>query len=407
MKTNTRRMITAAALLLALLAGFGLAKVAGSTPEAHAEHAQSEGEDEGHDDHGAEAAGGEAHAGHGDEEGEAEEGFIKLTTEQANDAGIDVVAVGRGGGSETRLSGRVEPAVGARAAVAASIGGRVERLLVAPGAAVEIGDALAVVVSGEAATLRASADAARAEAEAARLVYERDQALVTQGIVARQELETSRARSLAADATARAASAQLTAVGSPDSGGRIQITSPVAGVVGTISVTPGGVVAAGDIVANVSDPTQTELVFAAPPLLASQVSPGARIQVTSTKGSFDASVVGVVADAREASGSALIRAQATPEQMPPPGSPVGGIVVTTEREGTITVPADAVQTIEGQSVVFVAADGGFRASPVLAGRRAGGNVEVLNGLNGEERIAGSNAFLLKAELAKGEAEHGH
>jgi membrane fusion protein, heavy metal efflux system len=45
--------------------------------------------------------------------------------------------------------------------------------------------------------------------------------------------------------------------------------------------------------------------------------------------------------------------------------------------------------------------------PVLAGRRAGGRIEVLNGLTGSERIAGSNAFLLKAELAKGEAEHGH
>ena len=44
---------------------------------------------------------------------------------------------------------------------------------------------------------------------------------------------------------------------------------------------------------------------------------------------------------------------------------------------------------------------------MLAGRRAGDRVEILNGLSGDERVAGSNAFLLKAELAKGEAEHGH
>ena len=44
---------------------------------------------------------------------------------------------------------------------------------------------------------------------------------------------------------------------------------------------------------------------------------------------------------------------------------------------------------------------------VLAGRRAGGRIEILNGLSGDERVAGTNAFLLKAELAKGEAEHGH
>ena len=33
--------------------------------------------------------------------------------------------------------------------------------------------------------------------------------------------------------------------------------------------------------------------------------------------------------------------------------------------------------------------------------------EILRGLDGDERIAAANAFLLKAELAKGEAEHGH
>ena len=42
-----------------------------------------------------------------------------------------------------------------------------------------------------------------------------------------------------------------------------------------------------------------------------------------------------------------------------------------------------------------------------AGRRAGGRIEILNGLSGDERVAATNAFLLKAELAKGEAEHGH
>lgn len=149
----------------------------------------------------------------GDEATESEEGLVALTQQQIEASGIQVVAVGRGGGSETRLSGRVEPAIGARAAVAASIGGRVERVIVAPGTRVRVGQPLAVIVSGEAATMRANADAARAEAEAARLVYQRDQALVTQGVVAKQELEASRARSLSAEAAARAAAAQVVAAG--------------------------------------------------------------------------------------------------------------------------------------------------------------------------------------------------
>lgn len=397
MNKKNNRLWLAAAILLALGAGFGLARLLGTpATESADQHAQADD----HDDEG------DGHA-EGKPEAEGEEGLIALTPDQIKASGIDVVAVSRGGGHETRLSGRVEPAVGARASIAAAIGGRVERVLVAPGSQIQAGEPLVVVVSGEAATLRASADAASAEAEAARLVLQRDQSLVDQGVVARQELEASRARSLAADATARAARAQVAAAGSPDAQGRTTIASPVTGVVGAVQATPGGFVNAGDIVANVSDPTQTELVFTAPPALVTQVSPGMRIEVTGPSGNFEATIIGAAADVREQSGVAIIRARAEAADLPPAGSPVAGVVVAADKTDVLTVPADAVQAIEGRSVVFVAGTDGFRAVPVLAGRRAGGHVEILNGLSGDERIASSNAFLLKAELAKGEAEHGH
>lgn len=393
MRTDTRRlMMFAAALLFAVLAGYGIAKLTGGQDAgpSPAGHVDGGGQDE-----------------HGDEEAEGEEGLVVLTQPQIEASGIQVVALGRGGGGETRLSGRVESAVGARAAVAASVGGRVERVVVAPGTPVRAGQPLAVIVSGEAATMRAGADAARAEAQAARLVYQRDQSLVTQGVVARQELEASRARSLAADAAARAAAAQVAAAGSPDAGGRVTITTPVAGIVGAVQVTPGGFVAAGDLMANVSDPAQTELVFSAPPALAAQIAPDARIEVTGATESFSAVVIGVAADVREQGGMAIIRARPESGTLPPAGSPVSGVVVAAGQDDTLTVPVDAVQTVEGRSVVFVTDEKGFRVTPVLAGRRAGDRVEILNGLSGDERVAGSNAFLLKAELAKGEAEHGH
>uniref|UniRef100_A0A0N5A4P1 Biotin_lipoyl_2 domain-containing protein n=1 Tax=Parastrongyloides trichosuri TaxID=131310 RepID=A0A0N5A4P1_PARTI len=87
-----------------------------------------------------------AEAGHeGEAAGEAEEGVINLTPAQIEASGITVMAVGRGGGGETRLAGRVEPMIDARAAVAASVGGRVERVLVAPGQSVRAGQPLAVL----------------------------------------------------------------------------------------------------------------------------------------------------------------------------------------------------------------------------------------------------------------------
>ena len=88
-------------------------------------------------------------------------------------------------------------------------------------------------------------------------------------------------------------------------------------------------------------------------------------------------------------------------------SPVSGALVTGGEADGVTVPTEAVQTVEGGTVVFVQVEGGFRAVPVLVGRQAGGRTEILRGLAGDERIAGAKAFLLKAELAKGEAEHGH
>jgi cobalt-zinc-cadmium efflux system membrane fusion protein len=187
----------------------------------------------------------------------------------------------------------------------------------------------------------------------------------------------------------------------------VTITSPVQGVVGAVQVAPGGFVSAGDIIANVSDPSKTELVFSAPPALAAQIAPGARVEVIAPSGNFAAIVLGVAADVREQGGMAIIRARPESGPLPPAGSAVAGVIVSDEGGNSLTVPVDAVQNVDGRSVVFVAVDTGFRALPVLAGRRAGGHIEILNGLSGHERIAGKNAFLLKAELAKGEAEHGH
>ncbi|WP_312320415.1 efflux RND transporter periplasmic adaptor subunit [Stenotrophomonas sp.] len=408
-------ILVGALLLSALVLAGGLTACQGSSESPTTEkdasakddgHGHAEGEGEGEDgakpadDHAGEAPG--AHA-----EEEAPEGVVQLTADQIKASGVGVIAVGRGGGASTRIAGRVEPSIGARASVAATVTGRVERVLVAPGSQVKANQTLAVVVSGDAATFRAAAVSAGAEAEVARLVYGRDKALVEQGVVARQEMETSRARSIAAEAAAAAARAQAAANGSPDSSGRVSITSPVSGVVGNVQVTPGGVVSAGSVVADVSNPDMNELVFTAPPALASQVAAGMKLEVTAPTGAFQAEVTGVAADIRQQGGTTVIRAKPLTAALPPAGSPISALVVADGDADSLSVPADAVQTVDGNSVVFVETPEGFKATQVMVGRRAGGSVEIVNGLNGTERIVGTNAFLLKAELAKGEAEHGH
>lgn len=394
----------AAIALLAAAGGFGLSTLlnGNGTPPAPAAGAPAEGE-EGHTEGEAKHEEGEA----GAQKAEAAEGVVQLTPAQIQAAGIKVVSVTGGGGAETRLSGRVEPMVDGRASVGAAVAGRVERVLIAPGQSIRAGQALAVLVSGDAATLRADADAAAASADAARRAYERDRSLGDQGVVARQEVETSRARALGAEASARAARARASAAGSPNAAGRTSVSSPISGIVSTVQVGPGGFVAQGGIVAEVTNPSRVELVFNAPPALATGVRAGSMIRVRGPAGEFDAVITGVAAAANAETGAAVVRARSSGATLPPAGSAVTGAVVIGAVAGGLTVPSEAVQTVEGASVVFVQVPGGFKAAPVLVGRQAGGRSEIVTGLAGSEKIAGANAFLLKAELAKGEAEHGH
>jgi cobalt-zinc-cadmium efflux system membrane fusion protein len=402
----------AAAVLLAGGGGFAIARFMDRPASPAAEHAEGEEEHAEGGEHAEDGERAESEEGHDEgEEGHAgaavEEGVVALTSAQVRASGIAVVGVTRGGGAETLLSGRVEPMVDARALVGAAVAGRVERVLVAPGQSVRAGQPLAVLVSGDAATYRADADAAAAAADAARRAYQRDQSLAAQGVVARQDAETARAQALSAEANARAARARVTATGSPNSAGRFNVTSPIPGVVSAVQVGPGGFLAQGGVVAEVTNPARMELVFNAAPALAAGVRVGSAVQVAGPGGEFEALVTGVAAGANAQTGGTVIRARASTTALPPAGSAVTGSVRTGGTGGGLTVPSEAVQTLEGRSVVFVMTPKGFRATPVLIGRQGGGRTEILRGLTGAERIASANAFLLKAEMAKGEAEHGH
>ncbi len=67
----------------------------------------------------------------------------------------------------------------------------------------------------------------------------------------------------------------------------------------------------------------------------------------------------------------------------------------------LAVPATCVQSLEGQSTVFVSeADGRFRARPVELGVERDGMVEVKRGLAEGDRVATAGAFILKSEMLK-------
>jgi cobalt-zinc-cadmium efflux system membrane fusion protein len=60
-----------------------------------------------------------------------------------------------------------------------------------------------------------------------------------------------------------------------------------------------------------------------------------------------------------------------------------------------------------ETVVFVRTAEGFERREVVLGRRDERGAEVVFGLDAGETIAVTNTFVLKAELGKSEAAHGH
>jgi len=376
-------MITGAAVVIALGAGFGVARI---TDRPAGEEVHAEGED---------------HA-----EGEAEEGFVGLAPEAAAQAGVTLTEVTRGGGAELLLPGRVEFAPGAEAVVDAPLPGAVVRVHVGVGSRVAAGSALATLRSPEGAASRATTDAAQAEAEAARAAERRDRDLFERGYVARARLDITEAEARRAEAELRAARARVAAYGAPGADGLVVVRSPIAGVVTRLTTRAGQVLHEEDQeVAAVADAARVEMVFEAPPAASTLLAVGDVVRVRDASGQVMSGVVTAIAPVN-ASGVVTIRAR--PDGAPPPaGTVLSARIASGVATGALVVPGEAIQTVEGRPSVFVVEGRGFRARSVVTGRTADGRTEILSGLTGGERIAGVGAFLLKAELAKGDAEHGH
>jgi cobalt-zinc-cadmium efflux system membrane fusion protein len=90
-----------------------------------------------------------------------------------------------------------------------------------------------------------------------------------------------------------------------------------------------------------------------------------------------------------------------------PGTFVRADLAVSAEDVRVLVPTSAVQTIENQTVVFVASGGEFVKRSVTLGKRTGTHCEVLSGLEPGEVYAATGTFILKAELGKAEAEHAH
>lgn len=388
--TDRRRwLIAGAALILAGAAGYGLARTtAPDAPAATQAHAEE--------------AGGE-HTG--------EEGGVAMDATRIRAAGIQVVSAAGGAlAAEIVAHGSVTPQPQGEAVLAARADGVVTRIDKRPGDAVRAGEALALIESRDASAISADRAAARARATAARQAFARETRLFEAGVSPRQDLEAAQAALAQAEAEVHRTTAAASAARVSSDGRTLAVVSPISGNVTVAPAMLGAYVAAGAELFRVADRGRIEVHAAVPAADAERVTPGDLATIETPTGVASAVVRSISPGLDTESRAATVVLTLTGANTLRPGQGVRARLTPRDaaaQPGRVVVPDEAVQSVEGRDVVFLRTDQGFKATQVSVGARGGGRAEVLSGLRAGQQVAGKGAFLLKAELGKGEAEHAH
>lgn len=187
------------------------------------------------------------------------------------------------------------------------------------------------------------------------------------------------------------------------------VVSPLTGVVTARAANPGE--QTGEkVLFTVADLSTVWVELALFPRDVAKVRVGQSVRVRSAEAgsSADGKVVYVAHFGKSTNQTLTARVQLdNAERRWAPGLYVTTEVTLAQTPVPLAVRNEAVQSVEDRTVVFVRNDEGFELRPTRLGRSDGEISEVLEGIVTGETYATRNSFILKSELGKGGAEHGH
>jgi cobalt-zinc-cadmium efflux system membrane fusion protein len=196
-----------------------------------------------------------------------------------------------------------------------------------------------------------------------------------------------------------------------ESGEQIPVKTPAAGVVLERLVTPGTAVTPGTPLYVVSDLSMLWALIEIDESLLSHVHVGQPVQVRVAaypQVAFDGVValIGDMVNSKTRRVTVRCTVKNADGRLKPQMYATAFIREGVPRE-VLTVPSQAIQTIEGRPTVFVAEPGGrFRPRAIETGRTFDTDVEVRTGLRAGEHIAVTGSFVLKSELLKSASVEG-
>lgn len=339
-----------------------------------------------------------------------------FTDEQLRHNGIRLATAGpvRIAGT-LELMGEVKLNQDRSVVVTPRLAGVVQAVRVNAGDRVQRGQVLAVVTSPALADQRAEALAAEKRLALARQTHDREKKLWEDKISAQQDYLAARQALQEAEITVERERQKLAALGASGGSGtqglaQLEIRAPIAGVVVDKKISVGEALKEDTAIFQLADLSSVWVELVVPAQDLARLQPGAHTRVKAT--AFDAegegklSYIGSLVGEQSRSATARV-VLANPNGVWRPGLPVSVTLTHGEVDVPVAVTLDAVQTLEGRSVVFVRRAQQFETLVVKTGRADGKHVEIVHGLPAGERYAARNSFIVKAELGKSEAAHEH
>ena len=410
-KTPSQWLWIVVIAVLTILLAVGLlwnnkSKTAESAAQGEQEHAHQESEkaESAHDENG--------------EEHEAEES-LSLTAEQMQQHRVKLAQVALGEVNQLQsFPAKLVVNTDRQAHVSPSFAGRVELVHVELGQQVKRGQALANLLVPDLVDQQANLQIAQTNLDLAKQDYEREHRLWSQGISAKQDYQRAYNTYRQAQIQVQAVRSRLSAFGaSSGSNGRYTLTAPISGVISNKDIVIGENVQLADQLFTIDQLDQLWLEFVLPTMANINVQPNQQIRFKSlqTGNIFNAQVQSLTTEADAQTGRLQIRAKVLSNATElRPNLMVNVELQAGSKPSVIRVSSEAIQQVDGKDVVFVAQPNqkkgfDFKAIPVQIGQRTqdGQWVEITQGLSAGQSYVAVGSFLLKSELEKGEAEHGH
>ena len=307
--------------------------------------------------------------------------------------------------------------------IGAIANGRIENISARVGDSVKANQVLGRLHSHEVHEARAGYQQAQTELERTRSAQgyakqrrDRAQRLLELRAGSRQDLETAEADLRNAEAAIEKAQsevdkerAHLNIFGLPiegtDEEDDIPILAPAAGLVLERKATVGSVVNSADELFVITDISSLWMIAAANEEDMSKLHPGqlVRVQVRAYSGrEFAGRILKLGEELDPATRTLQIRiAVPNPRGLLKPEMYATASVQQAGKRQSLVVPEQAIQEIDGVSVVFVQdSENEFRARTVEPGQHADGGVEIVEGLKRGEAVVVKGGFALKSEMLK-------